>query len=200
MEPGPASFPREYMPLFRSQDPADRRAEFERAALPHMNALYGMAHRLTRRTEDASDLVQETYLRAYRTFAGFVPGTNAKAWLFTILYSVFANRYRKERRTPREVPIHELEERLAREDPLEGSPFADGGPPAEEVERALAELPEPFRVAVLLVDVEELSYGEAAAALGCPVGTLRSRLHRARRLLYGMLQEYARRTGVLRHS
>jgi RNA polymerase sigma-70 factor (ECF subfamily) len=176
----------------------DRRAEFEQTALPHMRALYGMAHRLTQRREDASDLVQETFLRAYRTFDGFVAGTNAKAWLFTILYSVFANRYRKERRTPPEVPLHELEERLGSDDGGGGSPFTDGEPPAEEVERALGELPESFRTAVMLVDVEELSYTEAAAALGCPVGTLRSRLFRGRRLLYGFLQEYARRSGLLR--
>jgi RNA polymerase sigma-70 factor (ECF subfamily) len=176
----------------------DRRAEFEQTALPYMNALYGMAHRLTQRPEDASDLVQETFLRAYRTFDGFTAGTNAKAWLFTILCSIFANRYRKERRTPPEVPLHELEERLGSPGDGSESPLADGLPAAEEVERALGDLPESFRVAVVLVDVEELSYAEAAAALGCPVGTLRSRLFRGRRLLYGLLHEYARRAGLLR--
>jgi RNA polymerase sigma-70 factor (ECF subfamily) len=179
---------------------ADRRARFEQVALPHTRALYGMAHRLARRPEDASDLVQETFLRAYRTFDGFAPGTNAKAWLFAILHSVFVNRYRRERRTPPEVPLHEFEERLSNaESSLGGSPFEDGGPPAGEVDRALGELPEAFRSALLLVDVEELSYGEAAAALGCPVGTLRSRLFRGRRLLYGLLHEYAQRSRLLRH-
>jgi RNA polymerase sigma-70 factor, ECF subfamily len=190
----------ELMVFFRSKGTADRREEFERTALPYMGRLYGMAHRLTRRPEDASDLVQETYLRAYRTFGGFAAGSNAKAWLFKILYSIFANRYRKEQRTPAEVPLHLLEERLSGNNSPESWPFASGAPPAEEVERALGELPEAFRAAVLLVDVEELSYGEAAEALGCPIGTLRSRVSRARRLLHGMLLEYARQSGLLRHS
>jgi RNA polymerase sigma-70 factor (ECF subfamily) len=125
------------------------RAEFEDWALPIAPALYRTAHRLSRRPEDARDLVQETYLRAYRTFGNFQPGTNVRAWLFTILYSILNN------------------------------------------ESALRSLPEEYRAAILLVDVEDLSYEEAAEILSCPVGTLRSRLHRARKLLFAALRDYA---------
>jgi RNA polymerase sigma-70 factor (ECF subfamily) len=159
---------------------------------------------LTRRPEDARDLVQETFLRAYRTFDGFTPGTNAKAWLLTILYSVFANRYRKARREPPAVPLEEVEARfeglLARSGAERASWSRDSAPaPAgPEVKHALAALAEPYRDAVLLVDVQELTYEEAAAALGCPVGTVRSRLFRARKLLFVALHDYARKAGYLK--
>lgn len=182
----------------------DKRARFEATALPFMGVLYRTALRLTHRPEDASDLLQETYLRAYRGFDGFAPGTNCKAWLFAVLYSVFVNRYRKSQREPKAVSIEELEQRYhvwltARDggDPVLVAEAAAGRWAAREVEEALRRLPESFRSAVLLVDVEELSYEEAAAALECPVGTLRSRLFRARRLLFATLQEYARQTGHL---
>ena len=179
-------------------------ARFVAVALPFMNALYGKALHLTRRPEDAGDLVQETFLRAYRTFANFAEGTNCKAWLFTILYSIFVNRYRKAQREPDTVSIDELEETYHRglADPrwddefaaLAGSELDWQGP---EIRAALGKLPEDFRAAVLLVDVEELSYEEAAAVLNCPVGTLRSRLFRARRVLFAELREYARKLGFL---
>jgi RNA polymerase sigma-70 factor, ECF subfamily len=179
-----------------------KRTAFEAEALPHMQRLYGAALRWTRKPEDASDLVQETYLRAYRTFDGFTPGTNCKAWLFTILYSVFVNRHHHDERRPRTVSVEDLEnvlpwpegesEReiaiLRERDPWAGS---------EKAREALDRLPAPYRVAVELVDVEELSYEEAAAALDCPIGTLRSRLFRARRLLYEELKEHARKAGYL---
>ena len=177
-------------------------ARFEAVALPFMNALYNKALHLTRSPEDAGDLVQETFLRAYRTFANFAEGTNCKAWLFTILYSIFVNQYRKAQRKPDTVSIDELEETYHRglADPqwdedfavLAGSELDWQGP---EVSQALGKLPEDFRAAVLLVDVEELSYEEAAAALSCPVGTLRSRLFRARRVLFVELRDYARKMG-----
>lgn len=182
----------------------DKRARFETTAVPFMGVLYKTALRLTHRPEDASDLLQETYLRAYRAFDGFAPGTNCKAWLFTVLYSVFVNRYRKSQREPPAVSIEELEQRYhfwltaqdAR-DPLLAVEASAGRWAAQEVEDALRQLPESFRSAVLLVDVEELTYEEAAAALECPVGTLRSRLFRARRLLFAALLGYARQTGHL---
>lgn len=183
-------------------DRADRRARFEDTALPWMRALYGTALRLTRGSEDASDLVQETYLRAFRSFDSFVPGTNCKAWLFKILYSVFINRFRKAQREPAGVSIDELEKRYDLW--VKGGGDQPPAPPdpgtfaASEVEAALRQLPEAFRSAVLLVDVEELTYEEAAAALDCPVGTLRSRLFRARKLLFAALQGYARQTGRLK--
>ncbi len=171
-----------------------KRAEFEAAAIPFLTAAYNFAARLTRRPEDARDLVQETYLRAYRTFGNFQQGTNCRAWLFTILYSIFVNRYRKERREPKTVSVEELEERfhqvLTADDAVGTPDWTD-----PEVEAALAELPESFRSAVLLVDVEALTYEEAAGALHCPVGTLRSRLFRARKALSLSLREHARRAG-----
>jgi len=170
-------------------------ADFEAVALPFMRALHGTALRLTRRPEDARDLVQETYLRACRTFDGFTPGTNARAWLFTILYSVFVNGYRRRQRQPAQVPWHEIEERFARAAAMDAENTQLAGPPAAAVESALARLPEDFRLAVLMVDVNDLSYEEAAAALGCPLGTVRSRLFRARKLLYLHLREHARGLG-----
>jgi RNA polymerase sigma-70 factor, ECF subfamily len=180
-------------------------ARFEAAALPFMDALHNQALRLTRRSEDASDIVQETYLRAYRTFSNFKEGTNCKAWLFTILHSVFVNKYRKQQREPHTISIEELEEAFHRT-------LADGDWETNfaaltrseldcqetEVDHALAKLPEDFRLAVLLVDAQGFTYEEAAAALECPVGTLRSRLFRARRMLFLELEDYARRTGVIR--
>jgi RNA polymerase sigma-70 factor (ECF subfamily) len=166
--------------------------EFEATALPFAWPLYSTALRLTGRAEDALDIVQETFLRAFRTFHNFRAGTNPKAWLFTILRSVAANRHRDDQRRPRLVPVDDLDERFAA--------HARSGPPGfeldkGEVERALATLPEEFKTAVLLVDVEELTYEEAAAVLGCPVGTVRSRLARGRRGLAVALHDYAAQAG-----
>ncbi len=162
---------------------SDRRAAFEATCVPLMRPLYAVAVRLTRRPEDASDVVQETLLRAYRTFENFQPGTNARAWVFKILHTVFLNRSRKERRSADWLPLDAIEESV----PAASAP-SGGVPPAAELEWALRSLPEPFRVAILMVDVEGLTYEEAAEALACPVGTLRSRLHRARAMMLAQLQ------------
>jgi len=147
---------------------------FEREVLPHARSLYGTALRLTRNPADAQDLVQETLLRAYRGFSGFRPGSNARAWLYTILHRTRTDGLRKRGRSPSTVEL------------------ADDGPPVEpvheailtagneDVQRALADVPEVFRAAVLLRDVEEFSYDEIAAILGVPVGTVMSRIHRGR--------------------
>jgi RNA polymerase sigma-70 factor (ECF subfamily) len=183
-----------------------RRAEFEAAALPHMSALYNAARRFTHGGDEAGDLVQETYLRAYRTFDNFTPGTNCRAWLLTIMYSVFVNLYHKQRRAPT-VSIDDLEARF--EQYLEASHHpSDAAETVEvrgnrmnpEVETALRQLPQEFQAVVLLVDVEGLSGDEAAAALQCPVGTIRSRLYRGRRLLYAALREYAATLGFGRDA
>jgi RNA polymerase sigma-70 factor, ECF subfamily len=184
---------------------SEKRARFETTALPFSKSVFNMALRLTRRSEDAKDLVQETFLRAYRTFDNFRPGTNCKAWLFTILYSIFVNRYHRERREPDTVSVEELEQKFHRSlaAPERTESGAPGRPPEwtdREVEAAFDELPESFREVVLLVDVEELTYDEAAAALGCPIGTIRSRLSRARKALFVALEEYARRTGYLKEA
>ena len=179
----------------------ERRARFEAIAMPFMGVLYSAALRWTRQPADASDLVQETYLRAYRTFDSFEAGTNAKAWLLAIAYSIFVNRYRKQQREPHAVSIEEVGDwHIAFAASSTESPEEQYGRDrmTTEVEAALGELPELFRAAVLLVDVGDLSYEEAATALGCPVGTLRSRLHRARKLLLTALTGYARRAGYLK--
>lgn len=183
-------------------DRVDRRREFERVALPFARNLRAAARRLARPPEAADDFVQETFLRAYRTFDSFVPGTNVRAWLFTILYSIHANATQKQHTARGTVSMSQLEARFER-----GLEFPD--PDAHnavlnsvrlawdgsEAQQALAALPEPFRSAVTLVDLDELSYEAAAEVLGCPVGTLRSRLFRGRKVLAVALADWARRTG-----
>ena len=181
---------------------AVRRRDFERLALPVAPALYRTAVRLGRSSDDARDVVQETFLRAYRTFDNFQPGTNGKAWLFTIMHSILSNRRRAERRAPDELAVDDA-------DAHPGMELVGNLPDAEhillakldasaEVDAALRSLPEPQRAVVLLVDVDELTYEEAADALDCPVGTVRSRWARARRHLYLALAGYARHIGALR--
>lgn len=180
---------------------AGRRAAFEAEALPHLERLHRTARRLALRPEDAADLVQETFLRAYRTFDGFTPGTNCRAWLFKILYSVFVNRYHRQLRAPQEASLDALEARFERAltAPDWAAPFLalESGPWGEgaDVGAALGALPTEFRAAVVLVDLEELTYEEAGKAMGCPIGTVRSRLARGRKLLAAMLHDYARQLG-----
>ncbi|HEY8738861.1 MAG TPA: sigma-70 family RNA polymerase sigma factor [Candidatus Dormibacteraeota bacterium] len=167
----------------------------------HIDALYRSALRLTRKPEDAEDLVQETYLRAYRYRRKFQPGTNEKAWLFTIMTNVFRNRLRQ--RPAPEDPLDEpgtdffIYDQLRRE----GLPVHLMSPEeivvdrgfGDEVKRALEDLPVAMRMVVMLVDVEDFSYKEAAAILGIKIGTVMSRLHRGRRALQKKLWEYAGR-------
>ncbi len=142
--------------------------------MPHARALYGTAFRLTRNQEDAEDLVQETLLRAYRGFSGFRPGSNARAWLFTILHRVRTDVLRKRGRSPNTVEMLDEGPGVA---PEHEAILTAGN---EDVQRALAEVPEVFRSALLLRDVEEFSYDEIARILGVPVGTVMSRIHRGR--------------------
>jgi RNA polymerase sigma-70 factor (ECF subfamily) len=183
-------------------DPDAKRREFEALALPFLPALYNTGLHLTRDGDDAADLVQETCLRAYRTFDSFRPGTNGKAWLFKILYSVFFNRRKKAWREVGPFPVDQLEQQFGS---LMEAPESEPGTGASwdrewtpEVETALRSLPEVYRAAVLLVDVEELSHEEAADVLGVRLGTVQSRVFRARRMLYAALHEYARRAGYVR--
>lgn len=189
----------------REFDNEARRAEFEATALPLMGTLYNSARRLTRGGDEAEDLLQETYLRAYRTFDNFSPGTNCRGWLLTIMYSIFINHYHKTRRQGPTVSIDDLEGRFQRylessDDPAAASAMVNvagsaGARMNPEVDSALRQLPEDFRLPVLFVDVEGLSYEEAAEVLQCPVGTIRSRLYRGRRLLFAALKEYAATMG-----
>jgi RNA polymerase sigma-70 factor (ECF subfamily) len=153
-----------------------REERFEAEALPHLRSLYGTAFRMTRNAHDAEDLVQETFLRAYRAFDGFTPGSNIRAWLYTILHRVRTDAFRRSRRSPRTVE-------LADEGPAVPPPqdaLAQGG---EDLARALESLPDVFRDAVVLRDVEDYSYQEIARILDVPMGTVMSRIHRGRALL-----------------
>lgn len=187
---------REYSPVSPSfDDPGQKRAAFEAEALPFLRPLYGAASRLASDSDEAADLVQETWLRAYRTFESYRPGTNCRAWLFTILYSVFSNQLAKRRREEGPFTAEELERRYQ---VYVEMPVGTDDELSPEVGAALNALPEIFRLAVTLVDLEEFSHDEAARVLDCPVATLRTRLFRGRRMLLVVLREHARRTGFLR--
>ena len=163
--------------------------EFARAALSHIDSLYGTALRLTRRPADAEDLVQDTYLKAFRSAHQFEPGTNLKAWLFTILHNTFRNALRHDGRNPVDVDS-EVVERAVGVGPGQLSPeqILTRATLDADLQGALDALPDAFRQAVWLRDVEELSYAEVAAVLGVPIGTVMSRISRGRRALYEGVQ------------
>ncbi|MBI2896054.1 MAG: sigma-70 family RNA polymerase sigma factor [Deltaproteobacteria bacterium] len=176
---------------------------FREQALSLLDALYGTAVRLTHSPAEAEDLVQETVMRAYASFEHFEQGTNCRAWLFRILMNTFINGYRRRRRE--RVLLDTSVDPLLAEKLLSAAQRRAGRPidmadsaMADEVDRALRELPPEYRAVVLLVDVSELSYKEVAQVVGCPLGTVMSRLHRARRMLSKRLQGYAVREGYLR--
>ena len=186
--------------------PHDRKAEFEEVALPYLKALYNLAVNLTRNRKDAEDLVQETYLRAYRFFDSYQPGTNIKAWLFRILRNTFVNRYRAAKVRPEEVDFAKVEstyEKIIDEEfvrarqPASPEEQVMAGVLDAEITDALGALPEEYRTVVLLALVERMAYKEIAAALSIPIGTVMSRLHRGRKLLQAGLLEYAKRKGIL---
>jgi RNA polymerase sigma-70 factor (ECF subfamily) len=162
---------------------------FAQAALSHIDSLYGTALRLTRRAADAEDLVQETYLKAFRSAHQFEPGTNLKAWLFTILHNTFRNVRRHDGRNPVDVDSDAVE-RAVGEGPAEQSPeeILTRATLDADLQAALDGLPEAFRQAVWLRDVEELTYAEMAQVLAVPIGTVMSRISRGRRALYRELQ------------
>lgn len=184
-------------------DDAELRARFERDVVPLLPNLYSAGLRLTRNPSDAEDLVQETYLRAYRGFARFEEGTNLRAWMYRILTNTFINSYRKKQREPVTVQDDEIEDwylfdRLGASG-VEASAESEvlDRLPDEEVQRALEALPEGFRMAVLLADVEGFSYKEVAAILGVPIGTVMSRLHRGRKALQKALWETVQERGLV---
>jgi RNA polymerase sigma-70 factor (ECF subfamily) len=183
---------------------ADRRKRFEDEALPHLDSLYTMAIRLARNPDDASDLLQETVLRAYRFFHQFESGTNCRAWMLTILFNNFRNGYRKAAREQPASSADEFDRKVEAEslrtDPAGSNPEAllSGQAMEGEVENALAGLPGEFREALLLVDVEELSYQEVSGVLEVPIGTVKSRVSRGRALLREALTSFAKERGIIR--
>ncbi len=175
---------------------ADRSSAFATEALPHLDTLFRVALRLTGERAAAEDLVQDTMLRALRAWHTFQPGSNARAWLVTILRNQFINGWRAHRRRPQAVDVDTIPELPDRSNPdPEGRFFRDLVD--DEVLAAVDALPEDFREVVVLSDMEGLPYGEIAAALDIPVGTVKSRLFRARRILQGQLRRYAEDTGLV---
>jgi RNA polymerase sigma-70 factor (ECF subfamily) len=180
----------------------DKRASFEREALVHLDALYRVALRLTGNPADADDLVQETVLKAYRAWDQYERGTNAKGWLLTILRNSFINEYRRRARHPENVDLDTIEPFAVFGDIQEEDPqgaFFDKIVD-DEVLRAIDALPEVFRETVVLSDVEGMSYQEIARILDVPVGTVKSRLFRARQMLQGKLYDYAVNMGYIKGS
>jgi RNA polymerase sigma-70 factor (ECF subfamily) len=183
---------------------SEKRALFEREALPHVDALYSAALRLSRNPEDAHDLLQETVLRAYRFFHQYTPGTNCRAWLLTILYNNFRNGYRGADREVVSLSPEDFEravegasargdQRLSNPETLVSEQVLD-----QEVAAALNALPSDFRTVLMLVDVQELNYQEVAQVLEIPIGTVKSRVSRGRQMLRVALGEFALRRGLVR--
>ncbi len=176
------------------------RKDFEVEAMPHMSALFHFAVRLCRDRDDAADLVQETFLKAFRFFDKFEQGTNCKAWLFRILKNSYINKYRKSSKEPDVVEYDVVEDfyetikdSSVATSTLEEQVFDQALD--DEVATAIDRLPDEFRTVVILCDIEGFTYEEIADFVDCPIGTVRSRLHRARKMLAASLVEYARQRG-----
>ena len=190
-----------------TESDAERTARFERDALPFLDQLYAAALRMTRNPADAEDLVQETFAKAFGAFHQFRPGTNLKAWLYRILTNTFINNYRRKQRQPQQSPTEQIEDwqlasaeahsstglRSAEMEALDHLPDSD-------VKEALQNLPEDFRMAVYLADVEGFSYKEIADIMETPIGTVMSRLHRGRQGLKKQLRDYAIERGLIRED
>ncbi|HUG31325.1 MAG TPA: sigma-70 family RNA polymerase sigma factor [Acidimicrobiia bacterium] len=192
-------------PGYRAGGMADQ-ANFERDALQYSRQLYSAAMRMARNPADAEDLVQETFLKAYRAYDTFQEGTNLKAWLYRILTNTYINKYRKDSRRPTETDLADVEDlylyrRLGSEDTVDASRTTEDrvldGLVESDIKAAVEELPENFRMPVLLADLEGFSYKEIAEILDIPIGTVMSRLHRGRKAMQKRLWEFASQRGLV---
>lgn len=182
-----------------------RHHEFEREAVPQMDILYNYALRMTANPDDASDLVQETFMKAYRFWDKYEKGTNIRAWLFRIMKNTYINRYRKESKEPETLDYNEIQNfyntiRYESADPNDLQEKIFGGLLDDDVATAVRSLPEDFQTVVILCDIEGLSYEEIAEFVDSPIGTVRSRLHRGRKMLREKLMSYARERGYVPHD
>lgn len=182
---------------------ADPQREFEEQAIPFMDQLYAAAMRMTRNPADAADLVQETFVKAFASWSSFTQGTNLKAWLYRILTNTYINIYRKKQREPFQGALDDLEdwqmggaESTTATHSRSAEAEAIDRMPASVVKDALQEVPEDFRLAVYLADVEGFAYQEIADIMKTPIGTVMSRLHRGRRMLRELLADYAAERGI----
>ncbi len=183
-----------------TKDEVQKQKDFEDEIIPHLDAMYNFALRLTSDPNDAEDLVQDTIVKAFRFFSSYEKGTNAKAWLFRILKNSYINNYRKKSKQPNQVDYDEVSSfyETIRADRTDTSDLEDRMFRElidDDISNALEELPEDFRTVVLLCDVEGFTYEEIANMLDVPIGTIRSRLHRGRNLLKAELMDYAEKRG-----
>lgn len=185
------------------------REDFTHDAMQHAPQLFSTAMRMTRNRSDAEDLVQETFIKAWRSFATYQQGTNLRAWLFRIMTNTYINKYNAQQRKPTETELDDVEElflykRLGAVDQSQLSQSAEDQMLSlftdDEVKKALEELPDQFRIPVLMSDVEGFSYKEIAEILEIPLGTVMSRLHRGRKLMQKMLYEYAKERGLINEA
>jgi len=179
-----------------------KQKDFEREAVPHMDVLYNYALRMTGNEDDASDLLQETYLKAYRFWDKYEKGTNIRAWLFRIMKNSYINRYRKESKEPDTVDYDEVKNfyntiRHESVDPNDLQERLFGNLLEDDVAEALESLPEDLKTVVILCDIEGFTYEEIAEFVECPIGTVRSRLHRGRKMLQAKLFDFARKRGYI---